>query len=400
MSSALPTTRPAAAIPAGPAAVRLARALSACILAGLAACGDKAPAPAAPVAKPAVSGSIVSFPSGAPQLAVLKTSPVTPLESGAVELTARLAWDENRTARIYSPFAGRVARIAVQAGDVVKAGQTLASIASPDFGQAQADAAKAAADLVLAEKNLGRIRELHDNGVAPRKDLVQAEAEHARALGEQARAQARARLYGGGTGVDQALTLRSPVAGVVVERNINPGQELRPDQGGVPALFVVTDPSRLWVLIDAHEKELGVLAKGAGFKVRVPTYPGADFAGRLEAVADFVDPQTRVVRARGTLVNADRRLKGEMLVTAVFESAQTGGVEVPARAVLFTDGAYYAFVDRGNGSFERVRVVPGLDRGGRIGVSAGLAAGQRVVAEGALLLQQAMRAGDTKTESE
>lgn len=120
-------------------------------------------------------------------------------------------------------------RIAAQPGDRVKAGQALAYLASPDFGQAQADAGKAQADIALAEKNLARIRELHDNGVAPRKDLSQAEAEHARARSELARAQGRVRLYGGGTGIDQTLALKSPIAGTVVERNLNPGQELRSD---------------------------------------------------------------------------------------------------------------------------------------------------------------------------
>ena len=351
-------------------------------------------------AKPVVTGTRITFAADSKQLTALGVSSVVELEATGIELTGRLVWDENRTVRIYPPFGGRVTRIAAQPGDRVKAGQALAYLASPDFGQAQADAGKAQADIALAEKNLARIRELHDNGVAPRKDLSQAEAEHARARSELARAQGRVRLYGGGTGIDQTLALKSPIAGTVVERNLNPGQELRSDQGGAPALFVVTDPVRLWAQIDAHENDLPLLQKGALFKFKVPSYSDEIFEARLEAVADFVDPQTRVIRARGAVVNTDRRLKGEMLVTAVFEPKGRPGVGVPARAVIFTQDGNYAFVERAKGSFERVRVMTGAERGGQLAVTSGLAAGQKVVTEGALLLQQVFRSVASKSEAE
>jgi len=370
-----------------------------CMVLMLAACGDK-PAALPAVVKPQISGAVVSFAAESPQLAVLALAPVAVLAESGVELTARLVWDENRTVRIYAPFAGRVLRITAQPGEQVKAGHVLAYVGAPDFGQAQADAGRAVADFALSEKNLARVTELLENGVAPRKDLAQAEAEHARAKGELARAQGRVRLYGGGAGIDQTLALKSPIAGIVVERNLNPGQEVRPDQGGMAALFVVTDPARLWVQIDAHEKDLPLLAPGMAFKFKVPTYPGELFDAKLDVVADFIDPQSRVIRARGSAANDDRRLKGEMLVNAVFAPKGGPGLGVPARAVIFSEGAHFAFVERARGSFERVKVVPGGERGGQLAILSGLTSGQRVVSEGALLLQQVMKAGSSKTESE
>lgn len=362
----------------------------------LAACGEKPAAPAAP--KPQVTGNVISFPAGSPQLAVLTAAPIADASQTPLELTARLTWDENRTVRVYPPFGGRVARIAAQAGDQVKAGQALAYIASPDFGQAQADAGKAAADFALAEKNMARIKELFDNGVAPRKDLAQAEADHARARSELARAQARIGLYGGGSSVDQTLPLKSALAGTVVERNINPGQELRADQGGAAALFVVTDPSRLWVQIDAREEDLPALKKGATFKVKSDHVPGQEFEARLDTVADFIDPATRTIKARGSLDNSARKLKAEMLVTAQFAASGVSAVQVPARAVVFTEGKHYAFLEKGGGKFERVAVTTGAERKGQLAVTAGLAAGQRIVTEGVLLLQQVFRGAASKNE--
>ena len=374
-------------------------ALSVLFVSVLTACGKDIPKPLA-AAKPQIAGSVVTFSADSPQLATLTVAVIAQPADGVVELNARLVWDEERTVRVYPPFAGRVIRIAARPGDVVKAGEALAIIASPDFGQAQADAGKANADFALAEKNLARVKELVDNGVAPRKDLAQAEAEHARGRSELARAQGRIRLYGGGGGIDQTLSIKSPVAGTVVERNLNPGQELRIDQSGASALFVVTDPSRLWVQIDAHEQELSHLVKGAIFRVKSANYPGESFEAKLESVADFIDPQTRVIRARGSIVNLDRRLKGEMLAIAEFPVKASNVVLVPARAVVFSEGRNYAFIERAKGRFERVVVAPGFERRGQLAVSSGLRGGDRVITDGALLLQQVMRAATSKAEAE
>src|SRR6185369_2264294 len=100
-------------------------------------------------------------------------------------------WNEDKTVRVYTPFAGRVGRILAQPGERVRAGQPLAEIASPDFGQAQAETRRAQGDFALAQQNLARVKDLHQNGVAPAKDLHTAEAEFARAESELKRTQAR-----------------------------------------------------------------------------------------------------------------------------------------------------------------------------------------------------------------
>ncbi|EER57647.1 efflux transporter, RND family, MFP subunit, partial [Acidovorax delafieldii 2AN] len=110
----------------------------------LAGCGEAA-APAAPAeaAPPVVQGTQLRFPPDHPQLALLGVSEARPSTQIAVDLPARLVWNEERTQRIYAPFAGRVAAIRADLGQTVKAGAPLALLASPDFGQAQADTAKA-----------------------------------------------------------------------------------------------------------------------------------------------------------------------------------------------------------------------------------------------------------------
>ena len=184
----------------------------------LAACGQKAETAGAPeVPDPVLQGRQLQFPANHPQLAQLGIVQAVSANEVAVELPARFVWNEDRTQRIYPAFAGRVERILVDVGQSVKPGTPLAQLASPDFGAAQADAAKARADAALSQRTLARQRELFEAGVTARKDLEQAEADAARAAAELQRAEARTRLYGGAGGVDQRLALVSGIAGVVVD---------------------------------------------------------------------------------------------------------------------------------------------------------------------------------------
>ncbi len=369
--------------------------LAVAMLTGLAGCGDRAaPANDAEPPAPVVQGNQIRFAPDHPQLKLLAVVAASPGKSVRIELPARLVWNEERTQRLYAPFAGRVTEIKADLGQSVKPGDLLAQLASPDFGIAQADTAKAQADSSLSRKNLQRQRELFEAGIVARKDLEQAEAEAARTQAEVARAGARTTLYGGsGGGVNQRFGLRAGIAGIVVERNLNPGQELRPDQSGagVPALFVVSDPSSLWVQIDARESEAGTLQKGTVFKLTVPALPDQVFEGRVTATADAIDTVTRTIKVRGIVPNPTRQLKAEMLASAQFDRMLSSGVVVPASAVILRGTQHLVMLQVQPGVFESREVRIGYSGPGEIVISRGLEVGDQVVKDNALLLARELR---------
>lgn len=350
--------------------------------------------PKAAVARndPAVPGPPALPPAAA---AAVVSEPCKPRSSWALKLNGRVTWDDNVTTRLFSPFAGRVARILVETGQVVHRGDALALIDSPDYGLAQAERARAASDHALAEKNLQRVQELYENGAAPAKDLSAAEADFARTESELRRTSSRLAMYGDTNDtIDLHYTLRSPIDGVVVEKNLNPGQEVRPDQmlaGTAPLaspLFVVTDPTQLWVQVDAGERDLPHLKKAGELVVRASVYPERHFAGRIEHIADAVDPSSRTIRVRGSVANADRLLKGEMLVEVEMAVQAAGLVDVPSRAVFLQRDRHHVIVETGPGKYENREVRLGPEAEGRTLVLEGLKSGDRVVCEGALLVAQ------------
>lgn len=366
------------------------------------------PAPAAQTGKPAAApgaSTTLAAPGGAPTTNAEATAPDTVrFDLGAAQLSsikveiaaeapvplaeplnARLAYDENVTARVAAPIAGRVTQLKLQPGDRVKAGEPLLIIDSPELAAAVSDVQKAQSDEQRKKLALDRTQKLVDAGVVPRKDLENAQADHDASRAETARAQRRLRNLSPKANDGSSFSLRAPIGGVIVDRKVNPGTEVRPDLAD--PLFVITDPDHLWALIDLPERDLAKVQVGIRALVQVDAYPNERFPASIERIGEIVDPTTRRVQVRATLDNTDRRLKPEMYarVTLVGGEGQRQ-VRVPNSA-LVTQGLYsYVFVEEQPAHFRRRRVVLGVQDREWAYVNAGLLAGERVVTTGALLL--------------
>lgn len=344
------------------------------------------------------SGDTVTFATNSPQMGALRVEPVRTESGASVRLAGRLTWNEESTVRVFTPYAGIVRRLTAELNQPVQKGAPLAEIQSAEFGQAEADARKAQSDYRRAERNFNRLRDLVDHGAAPRKDLESAEADLASAQAEKERAEARLAIYGAAVdATNHNFLLPSPLEGVLVERNVTPGQEVRPDQmlANMPQytspLFVVTDPSRLWIQIDATELDIQHLQPGCEFTFTSRAFPGQIFTGRVDTVSEFIDPATRTIKVRGAVDNSRRLLKAEMFVNVNVPGGGQAGASVPAKAVFLKGEKHFVFVEETPGQFVRQEVHTGAEQDGHVLVLAGLQPGQRVVTDGCLLLQQSLK---------
>lgn len=355
----------------------------------LQACSKPETPPPAPM--PSVHGAEVRFPQQQDP-ADIRLADVMPASERPLVLPGRLVWDEDRTARIYAPFSGRLERIGVQLGQTVAAGSALAQLSAADMGQAQADVWKAQADERLARQQLERAQSLLEVGAVARKDLEAAQAEAQRSQAELQRARARLQPYGvrweaGGTQpLQQNLPLTTPVGGVLVERNASPGLEVRPDTATAP-LFVVSDPTRLWALLDLDEMHLSRVQVGARMVLSTAAWPDERYEATVQHVASVVDPQSRTVKVRAQVANPKLQLRAEMFVQAQVD-AHDGLPLVPADAVFVRGQQLGVFVSLGQGRFERRWVQLRTAGPQWWHVVQGLKAGEKVVVGGALFLNQ------------
>lgn len=347
---------------------------------------------------PKVAGNSVTFLTNSPQLAFITTETARPRTLAVTHVTGRLYWDGDTTVGVFTPVAGRVVSVLTDIGQPVTAGMPLATLDSPDFAQALAAARTAVAALAAADKAYTRSKELLAHGAAAAKDVEAAEAAYVAALAERDRSEQVLKNYGGNdTNTSSIYTLRSPIAGTLVDKNVNLGQELRADLmlANAPNLyspvFTVSDPSKLWLQVDVAEADLTSLAAGERLHLTTAAYPGRIFDGVIDNIGDTMDPATRTVKVRGSVDNPDKLLKAEMYVLVDVVHSAAGmeklGVEVPSKALFMKGDDSFVFIETAPGVFERKQVKVGVEQDDQIPIFDGVVPGDNVVIEGALLLQ-------------
>lgn len=359
----------------------------------LADAGATAAAPATVSAAVHQDPDVLRFAPGAEQLASIQSERVM---ASALPLTdtlsARLAYDDDATARIGVGISGRIVSIAAQPGATVKAGQVLAVIDAPDLGTAAADLDKARADERRKRLVAERATELVPGDAIAQKDWEALQADLAQAHAETVRATQRLHnLNPAGLPITaQRLQLVSPVAGVVTERNVTPGLEVAP--GLAAPLFVVSDTSRLWALIDLPEQLLAQVKAGGLATVASDAWPGVVFPATIASQGQLVDPNTRRVTVRALVDNRSHKLLPEMFARVRLLQTAGRGVAVPNSAIVNRGRYAYVYVQSAPEAFTRRRVTLATQGGEMSYVGAGLTGGESIVTVGALLLDAELTA--------
>lgn len=348
--------------------------------------------------KPAahVASDTLSFPADAPQLAFMSIKPADDFPEPVTEaLNARIVYDDNYTARVFSSIAGRVVKIAADAGQQVKAGDPLLWIDSPDYAQAASDSLKAEADLSNKKEVYERAKQLFDVQGLARRDLESAEADWRQAEAEAQRAKARMEnLSGNGAStVEGKYILRAPIGGVISERQVNAGSEVRPD--ATNPLFVITDPKHVWVMADLPEQQIDKVKVGQPIAVEVDAYPNELFPGKVTMISESLDPVMRRLQVRCDVDNGRHKLRPEMYARiSPLVNAKSKLPRVPNSA-LFTEGLYsFLFVEQAPGVLQRRRVTLGMQDADVTYIKDGLRGGERIVTSGAILLNSELSGND------
>jgi Cu(I)/Ag(I) efflux system membrane fusion protein len=296
--------------------------------------------------------------------------------SGEFRTTGRVAVDETRVRKVTVKVEGFVEKLYVDfVGKPVAKGQVLFSLYSPEFVSAQRE-------YLLALKTQKALSggALQASG----GDLL--EAAKRRLLLWDVPPEALEHLEKTGE-VQRALTLRSPLAGVVTAKNVVEGARLT--SADIP--FEITDLSQVWVLVDVYEAELGRAKVGASAELTTQALPGKVLKGRIAFVDPVMDPKSRTAKARLEFPNPGGLLKPELFGEVLIHGQGRKGLLVPLDAVLDAGTTKVAFVALGEGRFEPREVATGLTVGDKVEIRSGLAAGDEVVVRANFLVDSESR---------
>jgi membrane fusion protein, heavy metal efflux system len=319
------------------------------------------------------------------------------------ELTeGKIGINADRATPVVSPFSGRVTRVIGGLGDTVKAGAPLATVDAAEFVQAQNDLRVASAQAKLAHLNEIRKHALYDAKGGSLQDWQQAQSDLAAAETVLSAARNRLQILGksepeiaaleAAQHINPVVTLSAPISGVIVDRQIGPGQFLQ--SGGNP-VFTIADPSSVWLVANVRESDAALVKVGQQVEVRVLAYPHRDFKARVTHVAALVDAATHRLPVRAEINNRDGALKPEMFANfRIVTSDASDSPAVPEAAVVYEADSAHVWVVSGELLSYRV-VKIGRINAALVEIVDGLKVGEKIVTKGALFIDQAAAPAST-----
>jgi cobalt-zinc-cadmium resistance protein CzcA len=321
---------------------------------------------------------------------------------------------QNNVRQIATPSAGRAIEVKAALGQTIHEGDIVAIIKSDSVGQVQSDmlqnALQAKADIKQQEVALKldrivleRESKLYKEQVSAQADLQSAEnaveKDEANLVALKAKldatvtvAQERLTLLGTEPDtaarvlkerkIDPYVTVRSPKTGIIIERDINPGEMADPSKN----LFVLADLSEVWLVANVFEKDISSIKVDQTAAVIIDSLPGHAFPARIIYVGSQVDPTTRTLPIRANVPNPGFHLKPGMFARLTINVDQVSSLLVPKSSILTKGDKTFVYVADNPTNFEERDVQVGTQDGNGVEIKSGLKAGEKVVVQGAFSL--------------
>ena len=299
-----------------------------------------------------------------------------------IRTVAQVTFDETRVKVISPKVDGWVEQLYVNfTGQPVSAGQALLSVYSPMLVSAQEELLLASRLSRSLSDASGEVRSgSNDLALAARRkllywDISPGDIERIERTGQ----------------VRKNVTLRSPINGVVIEKNVLGGQKI---MAGA-ALYKVADLSEVWLEGEVFERDLPAVRIGTTVTAEFDALPGEVRTGRVSYLYPTLNPETRTARIRVTLPNPGMRLKPGMYGTIRLDGVSESGLSVPRSAVLSTGERTMVFVRRADGMLQPREVKVGESTEKRTRIISGVNVGDTVVASATFLVDAESNLGSS-----
>lgn len=291
-----------------------------------------------------------------------------------IKVPGRLAFNAEKSKVLSARAPGRVERIYAFDGAEVNVGSPIVELYSPEFLSAQQEYLLSSKTAKVLETSKTMSDLLGDARIT-----------------QQAAAN-RMRNLGAGDGDIKAiettgktqnnLVMRSPLKGVVVKRNVEPGSAV--NSGDVIA--TLADPKQLWFLGNVFEQDLRLIKPGQKMVLHVEAYPDKEFVAYANYIAPTIDPQTRALLVRAEIENNDDLLRPDMYASAKLTTGMADAIVVPQTAVVRIREMRYVIIKVGDEAYRRLPV-KGYDLNSKtFAITEGVEPGAHILAEGAVLL--------------
>jgi cobalt-zinc-cadmium efflux system membrane fusion protein len=259
----------------------------------------------------------------------------------AITLTGQVDFNQDKVIKIFPFISGTIQDVSVVLGDVVKQGQVLGVIKSPEMAGFSNDLVNAETNLRVAAKNLEKTKDMFRSGLASLTDSISAEAAYQQAQSELNRIN-RVLKINGGTTTGEFL-VKAPISGFVVEKFVNNNTTIRADNSN--NMFTISNLKNVWIWANVYESNISAIHMGDNVEVTTLSYPGRIFKGKVDKIMNVLDPTNKVMKVRVSLDNTDFALKPQMFASVtVTNKSDKKALCIPKSALIFDHSQYYVLV--------------------------------------------------------
>jgi cobalt-zinc-cadmium efflux system membrane fusion protein len=327
---------------------------------------------------------------------IVSLKPVT----GFLKIPAKVFTNQDNEAMIGSLVQGRTHKVLVNVGDYVKAGQILMYVEGLEIGEIKANFLKAKANLDFTKADLERHKNLSEQNIGSKQSYYEAKAEYDKALAEFNAEDKKIHSIGlddedilnnnGNNEIHTAGTLpiKSPINGIVVERNVVIGQMV----DATTTAFKVININSVWIDAQVYEKDINKLQNQSVASFTSLSYPGEKFEGKVIYIGQTVNEQTHTITIRCEVLNKGNKLKPQMFGELNIPVGNNSkAIIIPAESIYKEANSSFVFVQQNDSTFENRFVETGISIDDMIEIKEGLKEGEKIVSKGVFYLKSELK---------
>ncbi len=321
------------------------------------------------------AGTVTIDPTVVQNIGVRTTAAKLTTLSRTIRTVGRVAFDEERVARLHPKYDGWVEKMFInKTGDRVRKNTMLMAIYSPQLVATQEEYLLALNNAeILKNSPFPDVREGAQSllrSARERLQLLDVPKHQIKQLESKRK-------------IMKGLHIHSPFDGIVMKIGAREGQRITPET----ELYMIADLSRVWVIVDLYEDDLPWVREGDTAEMKVAGIPGRTFTGKVSYIYPYMEAKTRTVKMRLEFDNPELALKPDMFANVSVQAGkQIDALIVPSEAIIRTGEQEQVFVQRGPGKYEPRKVVIGVDSEGQVQILKGIKAGEIVVTSSQFLI--------------
>src|SRR5690554_979568 len=306
----------------------------------------------------------------------------------AIPLTGIVESNPDKVLPFVSLVSGVISNTSFSLGDIVTKGQVLAELRSVELSGLQSQSKSITSQVSVAETRLKSVQSMFDDGISSQRDLLEAQSELEVLKAERERINADLSLFSASPEND-VFQIKAPSTGIITAKNITPGMQI---SGGDDALFTISDLSEVWVLVNIYAANIPNIETGMKVTIKTLSYPDKLFNGKIDAISQVLDTETRVLKARVVLDNTDLQLKPGMIVdVSALRDLQREALSVPTSALVFDSSQNYVVVYKGDCELEIRQVDIITQNNGTTFVAGGLEKDEQIITKNQLLIYEQVK---------